>query len=231
MPNLAQMFSLVNQKSSYSRTDTEIYAALSEGGFLVYSAVLKEFRGTFLKVDESSLTLVVNTTEYTLPTDLTQIVHLAERQSASENWHPILPEGLGDALTNTQQNTGWFDYGQNYGETSQFRFYGPYLDSVQTQAAQTQKIRISPAPSESRFVQIAYTAKWIPITSSASHVMLPDEGTYAMQNYGIAEALRSNDDTLSAEYERKADKSLSRFLDWLRVNQIMRRPQITPYLG
>jgi hypothetical protein len=234
MPSLAQMYSLVNSKSLYSRSDVDIYAALSEGGFYVYSAVIKEFRGTFLKVDETSLTLVPGTTEYTLPTDLTNIVHLAERQSSSENWHPIAPEGLGDALCNIQQDLGFFDYGQNYGELSQFQFYGPYLDSTDAQnpqATQIQKIRISPQPSENRFVQIAYTAKWIPITGAGSKVMLPDEGTYAMQNYAIAECLRSNDDSLGREYEAKGDKALASFISWLRQNQNMQRATITPYLG
>lgn len=225
------MFSLVNQKSLYSRSDTEIYAALSQGGFSVYSAILKEFRGTFLKFDESNITLVAGQTEYPLEADLSSLVHLAERQSAAENWHPIQPEGLSDALTNTQQSLSWFDYGFNYGDSSQFRFYGPYLDAAATTGVQTQKIRISPAPTETRFVQVAYTAKWIPIVNSGSKVMLPDEGTYAMQDYAIAECLRSNDDTLSKEYEGKGDKSLAVFLNWLRVNQVMKFPSITPYLG
>jgi hypothetical protein len=231
MPTLAAMFSLVNQKSQYSRSDTEIYAALSRGGFAVYSAVLKEFRGNFLKVDESNITLAVGTTEYALETDLSRLVHLAERKSASENWHPILPEGLSDALTNTQQSLSWFDYGFEYGDSSQYRFYGPYLDAAAAVGTQTQKIRISPAPTETRFVQVAYTAKWIPITRPSSGVMLPDEGTYAMQNYAIAECLRANDDSLNREYEGMGDKDLSAFLNWLRVNQSMKFPSITPYLG
>lgn len=43
MPNLAQMYSLANAKTSYSRRRPEIYAALDKGGFKVYTAVLKEF--------------------------------------------------------------------------------------------------------------------------------------------------------------------------------------------
>lgn len=229
------MFSLANAKSYNSRTDVEVYAALQEGGFYVYSAVLKEFRGTFLKVDSTSLSLAIGVTEYTLPADVSQLLGIAERQSSSENWHEMDPEDIQDAINNVQQDLNYFDYGFNYGEKSQFRFYGPYLDSVNAQnspsSAQVQKIRISPAPSESRYVQLAYGAKWLPIVNAGSKVMLPDEGTYAMQNYAVAELLRSNDDTLAREYEGKADKSLTAFLSWMRVNNSVRPRQIRAYLS
>lgn len=232
MPSLAQLYSLCNAKSYNSRSDVEVYAALQEAGFYVYSAVLKEFRGLFLKVDSSSLALVAGTQEYTLPADFSQLLAIAERQTAAENWHEMDPEGIQDALNNVQQNLSYFDYGMNYGETSQYRFYGPYLDSTDTVAGvQLQKIRVSPTPSEARLVQIAYGAKWLPITNSSSKVMLPDEGTYAMQDYAVAELLRANDDTLADRYEAKGDKHLTAFLSWMRVNQSARPAQITPYLG
>lgn len=229
------MFALVNQKSYYSRTDVEIYAALQKAGFRVYSAVLKEFKGTFLKIDSSSVTLAAGTQDYTLPSDVSQLYAIAERQSASENWHEIDPEGIQDAFNNVQQDSIFFDYMQNYGEKSMFRFYGPYLDSTNAQnspgSAQVEKIRISPSPSEPRYVQLVYGAKWLPITSSSSKVMLPDEGTYAMQDFAVAEVLRSNDDSLSAEYEASGSTMLTSFLSFWRIQQSTKNLQIIPYLS
>jgi hypothetical protein len=226
--SLAQLYARIDSKSFHSRSASEIYAALDEAGFAVYTAVLKEFRGTFLKVDETSLTLTPNVNEYTLPADLTQIVHLAERQTSSENWHPMPTEGLGVALDNAQASA--FPL-VNFGDDSDFSYYGPYLDSDNAVGAQLQKVRVSPAPTDTRFVQIAYTAKWLPIFNAQSQVMLPQEGWYAMEAYATAECLRSNDDTLAREYEGKGDKHLTRFLTWMRQRQVQQRPTITPYLG
>lgn len=235
--NLAQMYALANSKSGYSRADAEIYDALNEAGFAVFAAVVKEFRGFFIKFDESSLSLqplASNATqEYALPSDLTQIVHLAERLSASEDWHPMPPLDLSTALTTLQDNVGWEDfYSYGYGAESQFGFYGPYLDAAATEAGgdlQIQKIRVAPSPTEARSCQIAYTAKWLPITDGSSKVMLPDEGTYAMLNYAIAELRRASDDSLSAEYEAKGDKHLNSFLGWMRARQIMQPLTIETY--
>lgn len=227
--NLAQMYSLANGKSYYSRPDAEIYAALEEAGFFVYAAVLKEFGGFFLKVDTTTITLTPGTQSYTLPVDCSQIVHLAERITAAENWHPMNPIGIGDAFDNIQQATGWDveDYG--YGSDSQFGFYGPFLDAAGAQATQTQKIQVSPAIDTARFCEIIYTAKWMPVVDASSLVMLPDEGTHAMLNYAIAELVRSNDDSLADKYEAKGDKALVGFLTWVRARQIAAGPTIDCY--
>lgn len=230
MPTLPQMFATVNSKTSYSRT-SEIYPALDEAGFLVFTAVLKEFSGFFLKFDTSTIVLTPGTQEYSLPPDLGNLVCLSERQTASENWHQINPESLNDALQNTQSLVSWDDWDDLYDDRdSMFQFYGPYLDAPSTTSVQTQKIRITPAIDAVRMCEIAYTAKWLPINNQSSPVMLPDEGKYAMQNYAIAELLRANDDTLAREYELKADKHLSAFLTWVRNRQIVKWPTITPYL-
>lgn len=227
--NLAQMYALANSKSGYTRSDAEIYDALNESGFRVYSAVLKEFSGFFLKFDETSLSLVPDTTEYALPADLTQIVHLAERIDPTQNWRPMEPLSLNDALLNTQENVGWELYDGAYGTLSEFGFYGPYLDSAATTGVQTQKIRVSPNPDSDRFCQIAYTAKWLPITDSSSSIMLPDEGTYSQLNFAIAELRRASDDSLSADYEQKGETHLSAFLSWLRARQIQSPLTIATY--
>lgn len=233
--NLAQMYAVANSKTNYSRSDGEIYAALDAAGFRVYSAVLKEFRGFFLKFDESSITLTPSQAnqEYTLPSDLTQIVHLAERVSATENWRPMTPIDLDTAVSNLQAAIGWDDfYSDLYGYNSEFGYYGPYLDAASAPVAQTlqiQKIRVSPVPTENHFCQIAYTAKWLPITDGSSKIMLPDEGTHAMLSFAVAELHTDNDDTRQAPEEARGQAHLSAFLSWLRNRQIQQWPTIQMY--
>lgn len=237
--NLPQAYALANSKSGYSRSDGEIYDALNEGGFRVYSAVLKEYSGFFIKFDETSLVLspvaVGAPQEFALPADLTQIVHLAERTTSSEDWHPMAPETLDSALSNLQSVTGWDTfYSDMYGSQSRFGYYGPYLDATATQAGQAlqiQKIRVSPAIDQVRSCQLAYTAKWLPITDASSKVMLPDEGTYAMVNFAIAELRRASDDSQSENYEDKGIKHLNSFLSWLRSRQIQSPLAIDSYLS
>lgn len=224
------MYNTVNSKTAYSRPD-EIYSALSEGGFLVYAAVLKEFSGFFLKFDTTTIALTPGTNIYSLPPDLGNLVNLAERRTATENWRVINPESLADSLDNTQDLVSWDDWGDNYGDDSKYRFYGPYLPAGTTTNTQIQSINISPAIDEVAFCEIAYTAKWLPILNQNSLVMLPEEGTYAMQNFAIAEIHRGNNDTLSAEYEKKGNVHLTAFLTWVRNRQIVKWPQITPYLS
>jgi hypothetical protein len=228
MPTLAQMYATVNAKTSYSRKD-EIYSALSEGGWLVYSAVLKETAGFFIKFDTTTITLMPGQQEYTMPPDLTSLLNIAERLTTAERWRTIEPTSLRDAMDNTQNMTGW-DLWCDYYADSMFRFYGPYLPAGAVNAAQTMKITVTPQIDQIRMCEIAYTAKWLPITNANSIVMLPDEGTYAMQNYAIAEINRANDNTLSREYEAKGDKHLSAFLTWVRQRQTVQRPRITAYL-
>lgn len=233
--NLAQMYALANSKSGYSRSDVEIWAALDRAGFRVYSAVLKEFRGFFLKFDETSLVLTPTQTnqEYTLPVDFSQMVHLAERVSSTQNWRPMQPVDIDTTVSNLQDSLGWDDfYSAIYGFESLFGYYGPYLDSVDTtttQPLQIQKIRVTPTPTENHFCQIAYTAKWLPITDGASKLMLPDEGTHAMESFAAAELNAMNDDSRAGMYESQGATDLAAFLVWVRNRQIQTVPTIDPY--
>lgn len=235
--NLAQAYSLANSKSGFARPDAEIYDALNQGGFKVYAATQKEFRGFFLKIDESSLTLDPNnaTQEYPLPADCGQIVHLAERPTASEDWHPMAPETLSDALSNLQDMVGWDSfYSYQYGGDSAFGYYGPYLDAADAQLTgapvQIQKIRVSPKTTQSRFVQIAYTAKWLAITDASSKIMLPEEGTLAMVNYAAGYLCGGSDDvTRASYYEAQGDKHLNSYLYWARARQIQAPLTIDTY--
>jgi hypothetical protein len=227
LPSLAQMLATVNQKSYYSRSVDEIYAALDEKGKYVYDMVCNENGGFFIKFDTTSVSFVSGTTEYSLPTDCTQVVHLAERLTSTDQWNPIDPASLNNVLLDQLTSSGLLSI--EFGQASEFTYYGPYLDSSATTGVQTQKIRISPAPSDTRFVQLVYTAKWVQIVNDKSTLMLPNEGTYAQQNYAIAEMMRANGDAQSAEYELMGDKALRSFLTWVRSRQIQKPLGIEPF--
>jgi len=229
--NLAQMYANCNANSGYARTDGEIYSALGRAGFKVFSAVVKEQRGFFVKFDETSLTLTPGTQEYAMPADFSQMVHLAERVSATQDWAPVAPMDLDTALTDLQIASGWSSFfSAMYGNRSSFGFYGPYLDSDATTGTQVQKIRISPGIDQARFCQLVYTAKWIPIVDGASKVMLPDEGTYAMESCASAELCgKSDDSTRMAMYSAQGRDDLSAFLSWARQRQSMAPSTVTTY--
>lgn len=235
MPNLAQLYATVNAKTAYSRP-SEIYSALDRAGFRVYTAVLKEFGGFFLKFDTTTIILTPGTQEYPAPPDLGNLVCLSERQTSAENWHQINPTTVNNAIAQVQQSVGWSGYDDLYDDRdSMFQFYGPYLkaDDITanpTSAGQVQKIMISPAIDAVRMCEIAYTAKWLPIVDQTSKLMLPAEGTYPMQDFAVAELHRANNDTLSREYEEQGEISLTAFLTWIRNRQTVEWPTVTSYL-
>jgi hypothetical protein len=231
--NLAQMYQNCMAASYYSRTAGEVWSKLSSAGFEVYTKVLKERSGFFIKFDEVSLTLLPGQAnqEYTLPVDLTQVVHLAERVSSAENWRPMAPaNGIENVLINQLSNLGLFSTA-GYGPPSPFSYFGPFLDAsaaVAGAAGQTQKIRVSPIPDTNRFVQLVYTAKWIPIVNQNSSLMMPDEGTYAMQSMATAELLRLNNDDMALQLEAQGARELTNFLDWVRTRQTQEPPTVEP---
>jgi hypothetical protein len=248
MPNLAQMFATCNAKSQYSRTEGEIYDALSEAGFFVYAAILKELSNFFLKFDTTTVVLTPDTQKYILPPDCTQLVSISERKSASGRWKEMASESIPDAINDAKEDTSFSSYGGRYGE-SEFRFAGPFLEATETTTAptgfgqagynvggyrgtgfQTQSILISPIPQETRFVELAYIAKWIPLVDRHSYLMLPDECTPAMQAFAIAELLRSNNDSNALAYDAKGQTHLNMALTWVRARQIQNNPTITPYV-
>lgn len=231
MPNLTQMFNNCMNASYKSRTAAEVYAKLNEAGFEVYSKTVKETSGFFIKFDEVSLTLLPGQAnqEYALPTDLTQVVHLAERLVSTENWRPMPPAGgVENVLTRQLVSLGLLTL-DDYGSISPFSYYGPFLDAAGTVAAgQIQKVRIAPIPDLNRFVQIVYTAKWLQITNKDSQCMLPDEGTYTMEARATAKLLRLNNDSLSADFEAAAGLMEQRYMDWVRARQIQEPPSVEP---
>jgi hypothetical protein len=227
---VAQMFAACNSASYFSRNAGEIYSKLNSAGFRVYCAVLKEFAGFFIKFDEATMLLTQNVTEMALPADCTQIVHLAERTTSTEDWHPIYPAGdLSNVLLNQLLDSGVLSF--TIGSPSPFTYFGPYLDDVEAEGSQVQKIRIAPLPAETHFVQLVYTAKWIQVVNDKSLLMLPDEGTYAMEALATASLLRLNSDALANDFEAEGMQHLSAFVSWLRQRQIQCTPVVKPFLA
>src|ERR1700691_3718889 len=129
MPNLAQMFATCDTKSQYAFAGDpgQIYSALDEAGFYVYTNVLKELSNFFLKFDTTTIVLLPGVQEYYLPPDCTQIINMAERKSASGRWLQMEPESVSDALDDTRESIGWYGlFDGNYGESG-FSFAGPFL--------------------------------------------------------------------------------------------------------
>lgn len=237
------MVATCNTKSYNSRQQGEIYSALSEAGFLVYCQVLKEYSNFFIKFDTTTITLTPSIQVYTLPPDCTQIVSIAERENANQRWRQMGTESIEDALDSSQECGWWNGVGDGYGNSA-YSYAGPYLPAQNTvnqpstatgtggytgSGYQVQQIAVSPYITSTHMVEIVYIAKWIPIVNASSFVMLPDELTYAMQDYATAELLRANDDSLATMYEAKAEKAMSFALTWVRARQIQQSLQITPY--
>lgn len=219
---LDDVFAFCNSTSYQSRSIAEIWQAINEAGFQVYTAVLKESEGFYVKVDETSITLASGTSVYDLPSDCSQILHLAERISSTDDWRPIEPATVNEVTVMQNFNpNSWFSYGIQ----SQFQFW-----MYQT-PDEVKHIKVSPMPLETHSVQIIYAASWVNVTRDSDTCMLPLESQFAVQNFAAAECLRKNNDDLSAQYEAKAEKHLTRFLTWLRARQIQRLPQVEPFLG
>jgi hypothetical protein len=224
--NLAQMIATVNSKSYNSRPD-DVIPAISEGGWKVFSAVVKEFAGFFLKVDSATVTLTPGQQQYAMPIDLGNLIAIGERQNISENWREILPTTPQEAFDRIQIGNIWDGW---FGECSHFRFFGPFMGAVANNIPAPQQIQITPAVDTDRQCQLVYTAKYLPLTNPNSLLSLPDEGTYAQQSFAIAEVLRANNDALAGDYQAKGKDQLTDFLTWVRDRQTVERPQITGYL-
>lgn len=226
MPNLAQMIATVNSKSYYSRPD-EVIPAISEGGWKVFSAVVKEFAGFFTKVDSTTVVLTPGQQLYSMPADLGNLVAIGERSNTSENWREINPTTPQQAFDRVQIGNIWDGW---FGECSHFRFYGPFQGAPVNSAAAAQQIQITPKVDQIRQCQLVYTAKYLPLVNPNSILSLPDEGTYAQQSFALAEILRGNSDGLANDYQAKGKDQLTDFLTWVRNRQSVERPEITAYL-
>lgn len=217
-------------------SDDDIMAALNEEGFLLYTRVLKEVEGFFVKTDESSVVLTPGTQIYALPADCTQIVHMAERAQPTDQWARMDPESQNMALEAQESIIGSYIIGVL--GVSQYSYYGPYLPDSQVNNAdpeadnseQIMSITVSPTIDSQRSVQLLYIAKWIDILDDSSSMTLPEEATNALYSKTMANLTASMDDDRSAGFANMGEMQAKGFLSWVRDRQLQSPPKVTPYL-
>jgi hypothetical protein len=232
--DLNQMYTLARSKSYFSRSDAEIFAALNEGSRYVFQNILKENKGYFIKWDTTTVEIVPNVLEYQLPADLEQILRVRERTSASDNWRVIRNDPSLTSYTQLLDSATSY-IGSCYDTTeSQFMFFGPYEpQSVASDADddETYNIRFSPNPIDTRTVELVYTAKFVEVTGTGSHLVIPDDGRGAVLDYAVAELLTLNGDDRAGQFYQNAERKLTMFLTLVRDRQLQDPPQVEPYLS
>ncbi len=228
MPKLGQIFDQCRKASYFSRTDDEIASAINKGGFALFSATLKEFRGYFLKWDTTTIAIAANQDTYALPADFGQMIQLAERQTASDPWSPMTPLNLNSRyFINSQFDFAGADPG---GLNSQY-VYDIYEDGAQAEQGVTQyQVKLAPMPQQALQCQIIYAATWLEINSPNSLLMLPPEATHALQDYAIAELLQRNGDQNAGAYWQTGKDLEDRYLTFVRERQIQHQSTVEPYV-
>lgn len=236
MPTLGNIYTRIDRNTRYMVSRDDIFAALNDEGFLLYSRILKEGEGFFVKTDETSVLLVPNTQVYQLPVDCSQVAHMAERAQPTDPWSKMTPESQNMALE--QQESIISSYVIGVLGASRYSYYGPYLDSSQVNSAlaepdnslQIQSITVSPLIDIQRYVQVVYTVKWINIVDDSSTLILPDEASNALYNKTMANLTASTDDTRSVGFANLGEMQAKGFLSWVRDREIQTGPKVTSYL-
>jgi hypothetical protein len=228
---IQQLFDLASRKSYYSRSDVEVWQALSSAAKWLYLEILRENRGFFIKFDATTVVLAVGQEEYTLPADLTQLLRVRERVNASTPWKVVLPSSLNDPdFTDSQFAAEWWPGSD--GPVSEFEYYGPYLDAgAAAIATQIQKFKIEPPPVDARAVELAYIAKFVEITGVNSPKTIPAEGDDAVLEKAVATLLKDHGDfegQQAAMQEAQIHKVT--FLQWVRDRQRQQVRQVRPYI-
>jgi hypothetical protein len=215
--DLRTMFQLAHAKSYYSRSDQEVWQALSGAAHTVYMKILAENRGFFIKWDTTTVALVPNQEEYTLPADCTQLLRVREQTSSSVPWRVVMPADLNDPdYTDAQFNSV---LGPNMdGPVSEFEYYS-YLTMANAETTgQVQNIRFEPPPYDTRNVELVYVCRFLEITGPNSIKVIPNEGDEVVLYSAVASLLASNgDDPAMMKAEAKEEELV--FLKWVRKRQ------------
>lgn len=221
---LQQMFQLAHQKSYYSRTDDEVWAAISGAALALYQKVLAENRGFFIVWDTTSMQLVAGTEEYALPQACTQLLRVRERPLSTSKWKLCIPEELNDP--------GFEILGPYMeGGESEFKYYGGYLKMTDAETSnQTESIRFEPPPYDTRSVELVYVARFIELTSPTSTKFMPVESDQCVLYGAVARLLGDNgDDPTAAETNAKEQEVW--FLQWVRRRQFQTAvTHVEPYV-
>jgi hypothetical protein len=234
--NLTQMFNRAKSGSYFSRSTDEVWNAINEGSRRAFQAILKEYKGTFIVFDTTSMTLVPNTITYALPAACEQILRIREQMAgspANSAWHIIRNQ----SLTSEAMQRDTLLAGNNYVSwdcpDSVFSFYGPYEDMTVADDSgddETQKIRIAPTPSDTRNVELAFIAKFIEVATVNDNYIIPDEARGYVLDFAIAELLALNGDDRAPGFYSKAEEKLTYYLTLLRDRQVQDPRTVQPYI-
>lgn len=225
---LQQIFDFVNKKTYFSRDDDEIWDAISESASTLFLKVTSENSGFFLKWDTATVTLQANVEKYTLPADLGQLVRMRERLSSNDPWALVNPADVNaQAFTDAQFATIL----GSEGPTSDFLYFGPYLEMDDAKATQVQSVRIAPLPFDTRQVELVYDARFLEVTGPESTLVIPDEGRGAVKLYAASSLLAANDDDNADRLNSMAQENERWFLKWVRNRQFQKVRQVDPYVN
>lgn len=221
------MFQLCHSKSYYSRSDQEVWNAISESASTLFLKILSENRGFFIKWDTSTVALAAGTEEYLLPTDCSQLLRVRERSSSAAQWRKVTPaESVNDPGFSDSQfpSVVYTD-----GPVSEFEYLS-YLDAAQAAGAQTEKIRFEPPPFDTRQVELVYVSKFVDVTNQNSTLVIPVEGHGAVMWSAVASLLASNGDDPEAA-TAQAMENEREFLKWVRKRQAQTAvTSVQPYI-
>jgi hypothetical protein len=230
--NLQQIFDRVQKKTYFSRDDDDIWAAISNASSTIFLQVLSENSGFFQVTDVNSLSLVANQEEYSLPAACGEIVRLRESTTgvpATDPWRVITPANLNDdAVVDSQVDNAGDPLNS---ATSQFHYIGPYLTNADAQtAAQAQKIKIDPIPTDARHCELVYYARFVDITGPESVKVLPNEADGAVVWSATEELLTDNDDDNHENATAQKEENLRWLMKWVRNRQFQHGRQVEPFI-
>ena len=225
---LDRIKSLVDSKSYYSRNEVEVWGAINAAARQIYQAVLKEQRGYWIKWDSTSLQFLKDQTQFELPPDVQQLIRVRERASASDRWNLVnSSDSLSDGVMLNQMPVG-----VNFDDpASNFTFFGPFLteaDSMTQDNTDIESIEITPTPSNTRYVELVYTAKFVEVEDATSYLMIPEDGHDCLIDFAVAECVRPNDDSLAADYAAAGNAKLTSFLTLVRDRQLQDTRTVEP---
>lgn len=228
---LLQLFNLAHKKSYYSRSDDEVWAALSGATQNLYKKVLKESRGFFIVWDTSSIALIVGQEEYALPAACTQLLRVREQQNSTSPWRVCVPsEGVSDTSFEDLGPYGFESFDSSLAGGSEFT-YVTYLKMTDAETtAQVEAIRFEPPPYDTRNVELVYVARFIEITGGNSPKFMPVESDQCVLYGAVARLLGDNGDDPSIAASIAHEEEVS-FLDWVRRRQFQTAvTKVTPYV-
>lgn len=229
---LQQMFDLAQKKTYFSRPDEEIWAAISNAASTIFLQVESEHRGFFRVKDTTNLIFLAGVEEYLLPAACGEIVRLRESTTGNpttDPWRVVNPADVNDDVVTSAQVDNAGDPLNSAAST--FRYVGPYLKNTDAAtAAQAQSISISPIPTDTRFTELIYYAKFVDITGPESPKVMPNESDGAVLWSAVEELLVNGDDDNHINAAAQKEENLRWFMKWCRNRQFQQARQVEPYV-